>query len=523
MKTLVYGVSIKGNQHYIVGAPCQDSNSYEPGDNSSDEIKVIAISDGHGGAQYCRSDIGSSLAVKIAKKELYELVLQSKPLLDKIDEESASIDKLFASSFQEGSLTSERAILEDSLNNYKSELNARIEQTKKSIISSWNQAVDEHFMSNAIAISFARIHEARLKEPSKEIGIIKGYINLEKDKISYINRGLEDNVVSRIQSNPRSIYGATLLVAAQYKNHIIILKLGDGDVSIVDSEDKIIFPIKDKEYEMSNITNSICQKNAIDYFDSLYLKKAVKIIMLSTDGVPNSFKNKSDIGELAQNMYENLVEEAKDFKADIKPYIREFSANENSNGDDCTIAMIANEIPEESYEAFVSSEEKDEETSELEKLYSPMFSDYKLDEVYNLEEKKAIFKHEKIDKDNTELLSKRKKIEDELENIESDNNDSILAELEQVKVEIHKKRKEYIKDYISQNKLLLINNTLHNLTLEKEGVVIEKDEQFSVILSSNKNKLELKPITKEYFKALEKGNIESKILFKIEERKKDAN
>ena len=85
MKTLVYGSSIKGNGHFVSGTECQDSNSFLETDFSEDEIKVIALSDGHGGAPYLRSAQGSKLAVEIAKKELYAFVHKVKDLLDEID------------------------------------------------------------------------------------------------------------------------------------------------------------------------------------------------------------------------------------------------------------------------------------------------------------------------------------------------------------------------------------------------------------------------------------------------------
>ena len=92
MKTVVYGSSIKGNGHFISGTQCQDNNSFDEKDFSDDEIKVIALSDGHGGAPYCRSAKGSRLAVDITKKELYDFVNRIKPFLDEIDSAQRIID-----------------------------------------------------------------------------------------------------------------------------------------------------------------------------------------------------------------------------------------------------------------------------------------------------------------------------------------------------------------------------------------------------------------------------------------------
>lgn len=85
MKTLVYGSSIRGNGHYLTGVECQDSNSFEETDFSDDEMKVVALSDGHGGIPYFRSSIGSEYASSIAKEVVYLFLKEHKQMFDEID------------------------------------------------------------------------------------------------------------------------------------------------------------------------------------------------------------------------------------------------------------------------------------------------------------------------------------------------------------------------------------------------------------------------------------------------------
>ena len=121
MKNIVYGASLKGNRHYKEGIACQDSNSYDPDDNIDSPFKIIAISDGHGSRLYCRSDIGSKLAVRIAKEELNTLLTRSSDLLDQIDKEQISLDMNFKEPFCTDANTSARAVLESRLNSLKEE------------------------------------------------------------------------------------------------------------------------------------------------------------------------------------------------------------------------------------------------------------------------------------------------------------------------------------------------------------------------------------------------------------------
>ena len=85
MKSIVYGASIRGNDHYRTGSECQDSNSFSEEDIFGGEIKVIALSDGHGGATYCRSAEGSRFAVDITKKALHDFIVENKAILDELD------------------------------------------------------------------------------------------------------------------------------------------------------------------------------------------------------------------------------------------------------------------------------------------------------------------------------------------------------------------------------------------------------------------------------------------------------
>jgi serine/threonine protein phosphatase PrpC len=64
-----FSVSTLGESHKESGSVCQDSSRYL----IADDFAIVAVSDGHGGANYFRSDIGSSLAVEAALLKFEEL------------------------------------------------------------------------------------------------------------------------------------------------------------------------------------------------------------------------------------------------------------------------------------------------------------------------------------------------------------------------------------------------------------------------------------------------------------------
>ena len=159
MKTLVYGSSIKGNGHFVSGTECQDSNSFLETDFSEDEIKVIALSDGHGGAPYLRSAQGSKLAVEIAKKELYEFVHKVKDLLDEIDSVQHIINTpppqfVIKVGEKKEPLESspEASLLKLRVQTLEKRVALELESVKEAIVKAWCKAVDDAFASEPIEI-----------------------------------------------------------------------------------------------------------------------------------------------------------------------------------------------------------------------------------------------------------------------------------------------------------------------------------------------------------------------------------
>lgn len=390
MKTVVYGSSIKGNGHFISGTQCQDNNSFDEKDFSDDEIKVIALSDGHGGAPYCRSAKGSRLAVDITKKELYDFVNRIKPFLDEIDSAQRIIDEFSKHSydaFEENTENTENtensevtqatfdvSPLKMQIEALQKSISIELEAVKSDIVKAWTDAVDNDFMSEPIQIIGAKIFNFSSISQEQSVKVYRGYGNVSEDSIDFVNVDLPTNIIDSIEKNPRQLYGATLLALAQYKEHVFILQVGDGDVIVIDSEDNVDYPIKKGSHMIGNETDSLCQRDVINRFNSLYLRNKVKIAMLSTDGVANALENEQELKTVAQGVYESITDEPDNFRSSFKPFLRFFS---NASMDDCTLCFIANGVNEEAYEIIKNSVETEEEHT-LDDSYQPLFENYTL-------------------------------------------------------------------------------------------------------------------------------------------------
>lgn len=381
MKTLVYGSSIKGNGHFVSGTECQDSNSFLETDFSEDEIKVIALSDGHGGAPYLRSAQGSKLAVEIAKKELYAFVHKVKDLLDEIDSVQHIMNThppQFAIKVGEKKeplkSSPEASLLKLRVQTLEKRLALELDTVKESIVKTWCKAVDDAFEADPIEVVEAEAFKFNSidEEPMTEVYV--GYGDAIDDRISFINCNLGNNIIRILERNPRELYGATLLAVAQYKDHIFIFQLGDGDITIVDDEDHSERIKVKADNLIGDETYSLCQTNAVNYADVVYFRRKIKIVMLSSDGISKASDDENLLSNIAHVVYESINEAPEELRTEFKPMLRRFS---NSSSDDCTICFIANGINDESYEIIKASEEQDEEHS-LDSLRRPLFDAYNL-------------------------------------------------------------------------------------------------------------------------------------------------
>lgn len=89
------------------------------------------------------------------------------------------------------------------------------------------------------------------------------------------------------------MYGATLIVAGITENGCFGLQIGDGSFCAL-SGDNMVFPVPEDANLVGNLTTSLCDNNAIENFRHFYRKGGFSGVMLSSDGLINSFVNEND-------------------------------------------------------------------------------------------------------------------------------------------------------------------------------------------------------------------------------------
>ena len=210
--------------------------------------------------------------------------------------------------------------------NYKEQLTA----LERHIINNWRAAIEKDFNENPFEND--ECYNA-LSEPDK----------------------------AALQKNYVKAYGSTFIAAVLTSKYYFILKLGDGNVNIILSNDVIKTPdehnaeynedgklktfLEDDQLQF-NVTTSLCQSTADTEFRHIFVEtnkaKPVCGIVLTTDGIINCFRSVEAYRSLIKNIYHAYLE-AKSEK-DIEKARLELAdglnqLSEKGSGDDLSVAI----------------------------------------------------------------------------------------------------------------------------------------------------------------------------------------
>ncbi len=130
------------------------------------------------------------------------------------------------------------------------------------------------------------------------------------------------------------MYGATLIVGAAAENFCFGLQIGDGSFTAL-NRGEMLFPMPEDSKLMANLTTSLCDSDAIGSFRYFFREGGFSGIMLSSDGLINSFRSERDflsfgrrvIGAVAENETAHLPEHLT-------------TRSRNGSKDDISVAVI---------------------------------------------------------------------------------------------------------------------------------------------------------------------------------------
>ena len=177
-----------------------------------------------------------------------------------------------------------------------------IAQMEKQILMKWREAVEEFHRENPLT------EEEKKKVPEKKAA------------------GLRVPV----------IYGSTLLAAVMTEDFSFGLVLGDGGFVVLDQEGKLYIPVEDQNAH-ANYTSSLCNTDAVHYFEHWFTEEQMQALFVSTDGLYKSFASEEDFLKyhgLLSKMFDDPERTLKSLERNFEKRTREGS------GDDISIAMV---------------------------------------------------------------------------------------------------------------------------------------------------------------------------------------
>lgn len=253
----------QGESHKVTDKPCQDFSQAE----SQGAFAVAIVSDGHGGARYFRSDKGSELAVRCAKKAIAKFVKET------------SNTQLFKG----------KALTQIGVNPDKSDdkVYTSLSWLVSSIIRQWNNEISKDAIS-------------------------RGLTQWEQQ---HIGQKYLDEFTSSLSSNDgklEKIYGCTLMAFVMTNDYWFAFQIGDGKMVFFNRGDH---GIEENQYVpwdekcFLNKTTSMCDSNAASEFRFAFCGDGnfPEAVFLGSDGIDDTYGDGDKLTDFYIRLYKEIA------------------------------------------------------------------------------------------------------------------------------------------------------------------------------------------------------------------------
>jgi len=189
--------------------------------------------------------------------------------------------------------------------------------------------------------------------------LVQDFINRDFENLSLLKDATEDwlpralvrkwveVVTDHLNADPLNqesivAYGATLIVAAVSERFALYLQLGDGEILTVSESGEVTRPLTRDERLIANETTSLCAPDAWRDFRVSFQPlnhSSPALILLSTDGYPNSFRHESGFFKVGSDILRMIREHG---LAMVKDNLAAWLSDSTraGSGDDVTLGIL---------------------------------------------------------------------------------------------------------------------------------------------------------------------------------------
>lgn len=270
----------QGASHLRSGKVCQDAAyaRYEEGDRYA----VAIVSDGHGGANYFRSDRGSRFAIEATRKAI-------------------------------GSFMSNFKKKNKELKNFRRDPERKLTHLEQNIWYEWRELVKQDYKAQ----------------------------HFTDAEIDMMSEDARKKYYADTDAAFTKAYGATLIVVVVYPGKFWFgLHVGDGKCVAFDAEGQPSQPIPWDERCFLNVTTSLCDARPLESFrHCIHFDHFPSAIFVGSDGIDDSFATDADLygfyEEVVRTFREKTYEEAKEEVDKFLPVL-----TEKGSGDDVSVSGV---------------------------------------------------------------------------------------------------------------------------------------------------------------------------------------
>jgi len=299
----VIGCTVRGASHVQKGIENQDHIRWE----AHQGRVILAVADGHGSARSFRSATGSRFAVDVSLDIASDL-LKAAPAEAAV---TAAQVRAAAGRAAQGGTALDSPADHREVDRFLSFVKDQLEtDIPRRIVYSWTRLVAEDLARNP----FTDTELARLADRD--------------------GRG-----TSLLERNGHLAYGSTLVTVIAMESFVVFWQIGDGDVVTVSSAGEVGRPVPGDSRLVANETTSLCSSDAARLFRFAVLGTPTPLIMLSTDGFANSFRDDAGFFKFGSDLRDLIVADGLGkVNASLPDWLAEITAR--GSGDDVSLGIV---------------------------------------------------------------------------------------------------------------------------------------------------------------------------------------